>query len=72
MFYITVYSEDPNTIESTVRNFKEWMRVTTNMYVSHVIDIKRQERIRKEQEMRQLIKQKEAEKNIASKLKALL
>ena len=72
VFSIPVHSENPSTIESIIRNFKEWMPITTSMYVSYIINNKRQERIRKEQEMQRLIKQKEAEKNIASKLKALL
>ena len=72
VFSIPVRSENTNPIESIVLRFKEWMSVTTRMYVSHVINNRRQESIRKEQEMQRLIKQKEAEKNIASKLKALL
>jgi len=72
VFSISVRSENANTIESIIQHFKEWMQVTTKVYVSHVINERRQERIRKEQEMQRLIKQKKTEKDITSKLKALL
>ncbi|MFZ2538266.1 MAG: serine/threonine-protein kinase [Oscillospiraceae bacterium] len=72
VFKIPVRTESSDIIESIVRNFKAWLPVTTSMYVSQVINSRRQERIKKEQEMLRLTKQKEAEKNIASKLKAFL
>jgi len=72
VFFIPVRVDSSNIVTSIVGNFKEWIGVTTRMYIAQVKDNKRHERMRKEQEMQRLIKQKETEKNIASKLKALL
>lgn len=72
VFYVRVPLDDISYIERIVQDFKEWMQATTNKYVNYVKNNKRQERLRKEQEMQQLIKQKEAEKSIASRLKSLL
>jgi len=71
-FFIKVLSDNVNIFENIIRNFKEWASTTTAIYTSHVKNSKRQERIRKEQEMQRLIKQKEAEKSVASRLKSLI